>query len=612
MNILPFPQHIDVQEEKYYVLSYMDRIVIDPAFEHSVYACVRFLHADIEQYLGFDLQVTRSSDHAAIRLVKDESLPKQHYRLSISEKGIRIDGSSKEGLLYGIQTLRQIIAEYAVTLPYLIIEDYPAIQTRGYYLDVTRCRIPKISYLKSFIDKLAYYKINQFQLYIEHSFLFEGWSEVWRDDTPLTAKDILELDQYCIERNIELVPSIATFGHFYKVLRTKSFRHLCEMPDLVDDPFSFVDRQFHHTLDITNPDSFAFTISLIEEYLPLFTSNKFNICGDETFDLGKGKSKKMADKVGVNELYVQFVAKLCHYLVEKGKIPMFWGDIIVNAPENLKRLPKETICLSWGYEADQDDEAIQKVAATGAHQYCCPGVSGWDQLVPQIEVSYENIRRMCDYAIAYQAEGILNTDWGDCGHINHPDMSLPGLMIGAECSWNRTRRPFDQLNEVISRLEFRDTSGQLLSVINQMSKAWTYKWRDLVNYKEQVSELVEAEKIHDYLEALASIERIKQELARVVSHLETSSRYRVQPYFLALDGMALLQKIGISLLERYYQLPPHVEMSSVDLASSLEQWFYHYKVSWRKVSQESELYRVQEIIFWTADLLRSESIDQIS
>ena len=34
----------------------------------------------------------------------------------------------------------------------------------------------------------------------------------------------------------------------------------------------------------------------------------------------------------------------------------------------------------------------------------------------------------------YHADGVLNTDWGDCGHINHPDFSLVGMIYGAAFS----------------------------------------------------------------------------------------------------------------------------------------------------------------------------------
>lgn len=61
---------------------------------------------------------------------------------------------------------------------------------------------------------------------------------------------------------------------------------------------------------------------------PLFRSNKFNICNDETFDLGKGRSKALADEKGERELYLSHVKALCEYLVAQGVTPQFWGDIM--------------------------------------------------------------------------------------------------------------------------------------------------------------------------------------------------------------------------------------------------------------------------------------------
>ena len=142
-------------------------------------------------------------------------------------------------------------------------------------------------------DKLAFYKINQLQLYIEHSFLFRDFSEVWRDDTPLTAEEIMELDAYCKKLHIDLVPSIATFGHLYKVLCTKTYSDLCELPKSDRMQFSFFARQNHHTLDVSNLDSIKLVFHMIDEYMPLFSSKYFNLCGDETYDLGKGRSKAL-------------------------------------------------------------------------------------------------------------------------------------------------------------------------------------------------------------------------------------------------------------------------------------------------------------------------------
>ena len=116
---------------------------------------------------------------------------------------------------------------------------------------------------------MAYYKLNQLQLYVEHTYLFSGLSEMWRDETPLTAEEIRELDAYCAKLHIELVPSIATFGHLYMLLSTKSYGDLCEFPDSWKEPFSFWDRMQHHTVNVSGGRAIELIKAMIEEYMAL-------------------------------------------------------------------------------------------------------------------------------------------------------------------------------------------------------------------------------------------------------------------------------------------------------------------------------------------------------
>ena len=92
---------------------------------------------------------------------------------------------------------------------------------------------------------------------------------MWRDETPLTAEEIRELDAYCAKLHIELVPSIATFGHLYMLLSTKSYGDLCEFPDSWKEPFSFWDRMQHHTVDVSGGRAIELIKAMIEEYMAL-------------------------------------------------------------------------------------------------------------------------------------------------------------------------------------------------------------------------------------------------------------------------------------------------------------------------------------------------------
>ncbi len=656
MYLIPKPQQW-YEKEEIFTIEYNKSIVLKDSCPTEIYGDAKLLQEDMNACTGFEFQIRRGMpEEGDICLQMADTLAEQEYTLLIQKEGICITGGSACGIFYGIQTLRQMISQEGCCLPYTIIVDHPQLLHRGFYHDVTRGRIPTMDYLKKLVDRMAYYKLNQLQLYMEHTFMFRNFSEVWRDDTPLTAEDILELDAYCRKRHVELVPSIACFGHLYKVLRTRTYGHLCELDDMAEEPFGFVDRMKHHTLDVSNPESMQLVKSMIDEFMPLFTSDYFNICADETFDLGKGKSTKLAEEKGTQRMYLDFVRELCEYVVSKGKAPMFWGDIICDFPEAVKELPEETICLNWGYDADWPADSTRKLSEAGARLYNCPGVSGWDQLVNQIRVSYENISRMCRYAYEYGAEGVLNTDWGDCGHINHPEFSLPGMVYGAVFSWNQEIPEFEDINRQISKVAYGDDTETFVSLIARISESWRFTWRNAVDWLEQggldqqknemadmagaisddktaarnqrnVPEVVLASE-EEYRVAIVELEEIKAELYRSVIHLSEAQKGQISAYLIALQGMILLQKMGIVLAknekaggqtmgrndsvnereraegdgQKGVQGIPIRERQH--LASELENWLYDYKKLWRSTSRESELYRIQNVICRYADWLR--------
>ncbi len=149
------------------------------------------------------------------------------YRLEVGPDGIRVTGDDEAGLFYGVATLAPL-TQSGWQLPHLTIEDHPAIARRGVMLDVSRDRVQTMATLKELVDQLASWKYNEFQLYMEHTFAYTGHETVWGDASPLTAAEILELDAYCRDRFIELVPNQNTLGHLHKWLEHPAYAHLAE------------------------------------------------------------------------------------------------------------------------------------------------------------------------------------------------------------------------------------------------------------------------------------------------------------------------------------------------------------------------------------------------
>ena len=540
----------------------------------------------------------------------------QGYTLEIRPEGIILTGGEK-GLWHGMQTILQMAGQQGAVLPAMSIHDRPDIRNRGFYHDVTRGRVPKLSWLKKLANRMVRYKLNQMQLYIEHTFLFRDFSEIWRDDTPLTAEDILELDRYCLDRGIELVPSLSTFGHLYKILGSKHYSHLCELEGSESMPFSLRGRMHHHTINVSSPESLEFIKGKIREFAALFTSGQFNICADETFDLGKGRSSSMKESLGIHRLYINYVKDLCECVISCGKRPMFWGDVIAGEPELLKELPAETICLNWGYAKNQREDETRALDAAGAVQYLCPGVCGWNHLIPLYENAYCNIKIMCDYARKYEAVGVLNTDWGDFLHINHPEFSIPGMIYGAACSWNAQPPAWEEMNRQISVLEYDDSTGQLVGMLAKTQELHGFTWEMAVRFKELKTgaapeyDTDHRQYLQEHMESMEGVnkknrhlEEITRELYGLLPHMDRRSRKMVKKYVIAVEGIGLFNELGKVITKWDYGAEYGVMPDTWALSERLEVWLYHYKELYRSVSRESELGRIQEIIVWYGDYLR--------
>lgn len=611
MDFLPMPHHIAYGEGVFRIG--IDTKIVLEGTEPSALLYAKLLQEAAADFTGLQLEILKGAVRPGdIVLTVNNSLPESSYTLSVKPEGVTVTGAGDEALLNGVMTLRQWMQRHGALLPALEIEDAPDLAHRGYYLDCSRGRVPTLAMLKRYADLLCQYKINEWQLYIEHTYLFRDLSEAWREDTPLTAEEIMELDAYCAARHIELVPSLSSFGHMYQILSTKTCAALCELPDSEKIPFSYTYWGEHHTVNVSNPDAMPFIKRLIGEYMPLFRSKKFNICCDETFDLGKGRSKPLADAEGAQTLYVRHVAELCRWLLDQGVTPMFWGDIMWRHPETYADIPEGTVCLNWGYLPNQRENEIRDLAAMGAVQYACPGVCTWNRWIPLFENSYNNIRNMCRHAHKYGAIGLLNTDWGDYAHICHPFLSLPGILYGAAFAWNASGAAWDEVNGAISFLAYGDRTGDFMRAMTALSDHEVFNWFHMVRWIEEK----DAEKrrliLHDENEkdvaqhapaAIAALEQGLQALDAAVPHMDKAMRPVVQALHIQARGAILCNEIGLYVAAHEdRQDVPHRQ--GPELAAALENWFRLYMNAWRAVSKESAVHRMRSVVCAWADYLR--------
>jgi hypothetical protein len=401
------------------------------------------------------------------------------YRLSIGEASIHVASSSLAGLFYGACTLAQLLRLGAqpagVKLPLLEIADRPSFSRRGVMLDISRDKVPTLDTTLALVDLLASLKINELQLYMEHTFAYAGHERVWRDASPFTGAEIDELDRYCRARHVELVPNQNSFGHMQRWLAHEPYRS-----ELAEAPNGFVHdwnpTREPYGLCPIEPRSLAFLQGLYEQLLPHFTSRTFNVGLDETFDLGLGRSAAACEERGTERVYLDFLQRIHQDLAQRGFAMQFWGDIIIKRPELIPELPRDAIALEWGYEHDHPfDEHVEKFAAAGLRFYVCPGTSSWNSIAGRTENALLNIAAAVKHGAAHGAYGVLNTDWGDNGHLQPLCVSYVGFLAGAATSWKAedADAPLElPVAEWIDRLVLGEPASGLGAIARDLGNAY--------------------------------------------------------------------------------------------------------------------------------------------
>lgn len=351
-----------------------------------------------------------------------ETLGKEGYFLQISPTRIIIVANTESGLFYGVQSLKQIIRANRTgnSIPCLSVTDKPTMRYRGWMDDISRGPIPTVEFVKKEIRTMAEFKQNFFNLYTEHVFRSDKYPDIAPTDG-FTPAEIKELAEYAAKYHMDLMGNFQSFGHMAKILSNPFYAHLGDNGDI---------------LNPANEETYKFLADIYSEMIPAYKSNFFNINCDETFGLGEGKSKSMADSIGVSGIYAYHINRLDKLLKPYGKRIMMWGDIAVNNQDIIKRLPKDLIVLSWGYHAaDSFDDAINPFVKSGFDFMVAPGVGCWGELWPALGNAAVNISNYCRDGAKLGAMGMMNTAWDDNGH-NLFEYNWHGLAWGAECSWN--------------------------------------------------------------------------------------------------------------------------------------------------------------------------------
>ncbi len=409
------------------------------------------------------------ADRPALRLaaatggkVLDVNLPatgtEEGYALAVEPDAIRIVAATEAGLFHGIETLCQLIRanREGNRIPCLTIRDWPSLRWRCFQDDLTRGPSTRPDVLLRQLELGAFFKHNLFTYYMEYQYAWKKHPSLGPPDGSLSPEALKWLVEYGRDVHVDILGNQQSFGHFGRILQHPEYAPLRETADV---------------LCPVQEGSYQLLDDLYSEVVPLLPLPFFNVCCDETYGLGEGPSKDLARQIGVGGVYARHLRRIHDLLKDKyGKRMMMWGDIILQHPDHLKEIPKDTIMLTWGYDPRKSFEGqILPFAQSGYDFFVCPGVNNWSRILPDFGATLVNIRNFVRDGVKHGALGMLNTAWDDDGeNFNAP--SWHGYAWGAECAWNASTTTPDNFNRRIGAVLFGepgDHFGQAIELLAQ-------------------------------------------------------------------------------------------------------------------------------------------------
>lgn len=558
----------------------------------------RILSRSVANSRGFAAPLVRTlggPEPGSINLLFCEGMAPEEYRLEIGRDRIVIQASTSRGLLYGVRTLEQILEQTKGEVPCLIVQDSPDFENRGFYHDISRGKVPQLKTMRMLIEKASRYKLNQMQFYVEHVFAFHHNPAIWKGFDVITPDEVLALDEYARFLHVDLVPSLASFGHMYEILQNPVYFHLNEFRTF--DPTKqllWKNRMEFHTIDISNEESYTLLGQMFDDYLPNFSSPWFNICCDETWYLGMDRNKERAEKEGAGELYLGHVLRLYDMVRKHGKKVMMWGDILMKFPELLDRLPRDIVLLNWEYSASVTDTQSVLFGSKPNAYYNCPGVAGWSRFINNLDSGSKNIRSMVDFGKRNNANGILNTDWGDYGHINPLAGSFHGMVLGASLSWNAAGPDDSAFDRMASVLELSDPSGKAASLLRELGTLHT-RWRVML----EGIESSKARKLPDELiiNSCRRAPEIEGELELIRRKVPAARRIDYDEFIWSARAVALNGRLAIlAKRKKNGKLGRGNAAELKEFARSMRRLSHDCEIVWRARNKESELFRITGIM----------------
>jgi hypothetical protein len=422
-----------------------------------------------------------------------KELGTEGYILSVTDNNIVVAANSKNGALFGLESLRQILNKdgETVSVQQLVVKDSPKYAFRGIKLYLPgRENIP---FFKRFIkDFVALYKFNKIILELNANMRLERHPELnigtveferhlnfSRLDRPpgihkeyqnsshqdnadgeiLEKEEVADLVNYIRKFNIEVIPELPSLTHSYYLL----FGH----GDLAEN----MNQPYPDTYCPLKPEIYKIYFDVLDEYIDVIHPSIIHVGHDEwrmekdICELCRGKD--------YGQLYADDLTKIHDYLNKKGIKTAIWGDHLLESvtekdhqtwkssagyqykipgalrsEQVLKLIPKDIIVFNWFWDDINNDKQVSEFGFQQVYGNFRPDIDKWSE--------------------RFKIKGVLGgapSSWAGTTEMNFGKDQIFDFLGSANLLWSKHYLSVDKLaiasEPLISEI-YTDFSGQLL------------------------------------------------------------------------------------------------------------------------------------------------------
>ncbi len=326
----------------------------------------------------------------------------------------------------------------------------------GLLLDCSRNAVFKLSEVKKYVDYLSALGYSELYLYMEDTFEIASEPYFGYFRSKYTTEELKELDEYCYQRGIELIPAIQTLGHMGLLYRWSRFNKIIDKADILlvgdEKTYEFLDGVFKHLRGV-------------------FRTKKIHICMDEAHDLGKGKYYDLHGDEKPHDVLVKHLDTVSKLLKANGfETGFIWSDLFFRFAnqtgryhynglnvelfkKEAEKTPENIEVYYWQYYTNNQAEYAEMIALHKENFKSvnfANGASSWYGYAPLNEVALSACEASARACIERGVNRMMLCVWGDGGGQNSFYASLPTVVAWSEFA--KGNFDYERIKEVFYRV----------------------------------------------------------------------------------------------------------------------------------------------------------------